>query len=79
MIETAETEVEVRRVDVDKVSEILSRLQDAISAKRANINSWDNYGTYTFLSFDSYNLGLTTARDMLGSAICEIQNLEDGE
>jgi hypothetical protein len=52
----------------------LANLLERIEAKRVSIRSWDNYGKDTFLAFDSYNLGLTEARDMLGALIISLES-----
>lgn len=76
----SETKEITKVVELEKLTDLLSALQDALREKRAQINSWDNYGKVTFLAFDSYNLGLTTAMDMLGNTICAITAIaEDAE
>lgn len=66
----------MKQLDAEKVQQVLDRLADALESKRARINSWDNYSKDTFLAFDSYNLGLTTAIEMLGSCVAEITDME---
>lgn len=56
----------------DPIIKRLLQLADDIAAKRAPIRSWENYGKETFLAFDSYNLGLTTAYEMVGNVIAEL-------
>lgn len=59
--------------DREAIRDGLAVLMDRIDAKRANIHSWDNYGKDTFLAFDSYNLGLTEAYDMLGNFVASME------
>lgn len=54
----------------------LQEVRDAIEEKRVRINSYDGYGKETFLAFDSYNLGLTQAAELLSVRLAEIENQE---
>lgn len=58
---------------LEAIRDGLVALSERIAAKRASIRSWDNYGEATFLAFDSYNLGLTEAHDMLGAFIATME------
>lgn len=52
----------------------LARLHEEIESKRVKITSYDGYGKDTFLAFDSFNLGLTTALDMVGAFMTRLEN-----
>lgn len=52
----------------------LGRLYDQIETKRVKIASFDGYGKDTFLAFDSFNLGLTTALEMVGAFMTQLEN-----
>ncbi len=64
------------KVNENQIKDELANLLERISAKRVSIRSWDNYGKDTFLAFDSYNLGLTEAHDMLGGLIATLNEPE---
>lgn len=60
----------------EPIEDQLDRLFERIEAKRIRIDSYSGYAKETFLAFDSFNLGVTTALDMLGNftSMLKIEN-----
>lgn len=54
--------------------EALQNLRDSIEQRRVRINGYDGYGKETFLAFDSYNLGLTQAAELLSRYFIEVED-----
>lgn len=50
---------------------LLSRIQDRTQAQLVSFNRWENWSEKTVETFEAFNLGLKTARDL---AVNEILN-----
>lgn len=52
----------------------LAWLYDSIEVKRVRITTFDGYGKETFQCFDSFNLGIGTALDLVGCFMNTLEN-----
>lgn len=50
---------------------LLSRIQDRVQAQLVSFNRWENWSDKTVETFEAFNLGLKTARDLAVSEILD--------